>query len=165
MRSSFLHSLIMKFKAAVAYYPPCSVATDQLTIPTIILIGEPDDWSPAKDCERWMERRAGKGAPVKLVIYPGAYHSFDLPNVGKKAILRALAQIRRGCCPALSFGNARILGGATGEIDTSSKADSSSDFKRSSDEAMSVIGHFWDVPTNADDVCSEGKTGSRQPTI
>jgi dienelactone hydrolase len=73
----------LKFKAAVAYYPPCSVATDQLTIPTIILIGELDDWSPAKDCERWMERRAGKGAPVKLVIYPGAYHSFDLPNVGK----------------------------------------------------------------------------------
>ena len=31
---------------------------------------------------RRMERRAGKGAPVKLVIYPGAYHSFDLPNVG-----------------------------------------------------------------------------------
>jgi len=73
----------LKFKAAVAYYPPCSVATDQLNIPTIILIGELDDWSPAKDCERWMERRAGKGAPVKLVIYPGAYHSFDLPNVGK----------------------------------------------------------------------------------
>ena len=23
----------------MAYYPPCSVATDQLTIPTIILIG------------------------------------------------------------------------------------------------------------------------------
>jgi len=68
----------LKFKAAVAYYPPCSVATDQLIIPTIILIGELDDWSPAKDCERWMERRAGKGAPVKLVIYPGAYHSFDL---------------------------------------------------------------------------------------
>jgi hypothetical protein len=50
-----------------------------------------------------------------------------------------LAQIRRGCCPALSFGNARILGGATGEIDTSSKVDSSSDFKRLSNEAMSVI--------------------------
>ena len=38
----------LKFKAAVAYYPPCSVATDQLTIPTIILIGELDDWAPAR---------------------------------------------------------------------------------------------------------------------
>ena len=66
----------LKFRAAVAYYPFCSVATDQLTIPTVILIGELDDWTPAKNCERWMEQRAGKGAPVKLVIYPGAYHAF-----------------------------------------------------------------------------------------
>jgi dienelactone hydrolase len=69
----------LKFKAAVAYYPPCSFASDQLSIPTIVLIGELDDWSSAKDCERWMERRAGKGAPVKLVIYPGAYHAFTSP--------------------------------------------------------------------------------------
>jgi dienelactone hydrolase len=68
----------LKFRGAVAYYPLCSVATDQLTIPTVILIGELDDWTPAKDCERLMERRAGKGAPVKLVIYPGAYHAFNV---------------------------------------------------------------------------------------
>ena len=30
-----------------------------------------------------MERRAGKGAPVKLVVYPGAYHSFDNPNLSE----------------------------------------------------------------------------------
>jgi dienelactone hydrolase len=69
----------LKFKAAVAYYPLCGVASKQLTIPTTILIGELDDWTPAKDCERWMALRAGKGAPVKLVVYPGAYHSFDVP--------------------------------------------------------------------------------------
>jgi dienelactone hydrolase len=71
----------LKFKAVVAYYPECSFATDQLTLPTIILIGELDDWTPAADCERWMARRAGKGAPVRLVVYPGAYHSFDDPNL------------------------------------------------------------------------------------
>jgi dienelactone hydrolase len=38
---------------------------------------------PAKDCERWMERRAGKGAPVRLVIYPGAYHAFDAPTLSE----------------------------------------------------------------------------------
>jgi dienelactone hydrolase len=70
----------LKFKAVVAYYPECTFATEQLTLPTIILIGELDDWTPARDCERWMERRAGKGAPVKLVVYPGAYHGFDNPN-------------------------------------------------------------------------------------
>jgi dienelactone hydrolase len=72
----------LTFKAAVAYYPLCRVATQQLSIPTIILIGELDDWSPAKDCEGWMQWRAGKGAPVKLVVYPGAYHAFDAPSLG-----------------------------------------------------------------------------------
>jgi dienelactone hydrolase len=69
----------VKFKAAVAYYPLCGVASKQLVIPTIILIGELDDWTPARDCELWMALRAGKGAPVKLVVYPGAYHAFDVP--------------------------------------------------------------------------------------
>jgi dienelactone hydrolase len=73
----------LKFKAVVAYYPECSFATEQLTLPTIILIGELDDWTPARDCERWMARRAGKGAPVKLVVYPGAHHSFDDPNLSE----------------------------------------------------------------------------------
>jgi dienelactone hydrolase len=71
----------LKFKAIVAYYPSCSDATEQLTRPTLILIGERDDWTPASDCERWMARRAGKGAPVKLVVYPGAYHGFDDPDL------------------------------------------------------------------------------------
>jgi dienelactone hydrolase len=69
----------LKFKAAVAYYPLCGVASQHLSIPTVILIGELDDWTPAKDCEHWMVWRAGKGAAVKLVIYPGAYHAFDVP--------------------------------------------------------------------------------------
>jgi dienelactone hydrolase len=70
-----------KFKAFVAYYPPCSVAAEQLTIPGIILIGEVDDWTPASNCERWMDRRAGRGAPVKLTVYPRAYHAFDNPSL------------------------------------------------------------------------------------
>ena len=75
-----------KFNAVVAYYPECSFATEQLTLPAVILIGERDDWTPAADCEQWMARRAGKGAPVKLVVYPGAYHSFDNPDVGKEPL-------------------------------------------------------------------------------
>jgi dienelactone hydrolase len=71
----------LKFKAAVAYYPRCSVATQQLAIPTIVMIGELDDWTPAKDCEQWMQRRADKGAPVELTVYPGAYHAFDNPSL------------------------------------------------------------------------------------
>ena len=71
----------LNFKAAVAYYPMCTLAAPTLTIPTTILIGELDDWASAKDCERWMALRAGKGAPVKLAVYPGAYHAFDVPEL------------------------------------------------------------------------------------
>jgi len=33
-----------------------------------------------------MKRRAGRGAPVDLIVYPGAYHDFDVPALvdGKK---------------------------------------------------------------------------------
>jgi dienelactone hydrolase len=68
-----------KFKAAVAYYPLCSVASEELIVPALIMIGELDDWTPATGCERWMKRRADRGAPVKLIVYPGAYHAFASP--------------------------------------------------------------------------------------
>ena len=70
-----------KFRALVAYYPWCSVASDQLTIPALVLVGEADDWSSANECEGWVRRRAGKGAPVRLVVYPGASHDFDNPGL------------------------------------------------------------------------------------
>jgi dienelactone hydrolase len=69
----------LKFKAAVAYFPACGFASEELIVPTLILIGELDDWTPARDCEVWMKRRADRGAPVKLVVYPGAYHAFGVP--------------------------------------------------------------------------------------
>ncbi|MGH6680520.1 MAG: dienelactone hydrolase family protein [Bradyrhizobium sp.] len=72
----------LNFKAAVAFYPRCSAVPAQLAIPTIILTGQLDDWEPPKICERWMRLRNGRGAPVKLVVYPGAYHAFDSPGLG-----------------------------------------------------------------------------------
>jgi dienelactone hydrolase len=69
------------FRAAIAFYPLCSAASERMAIPTLILIGEKDDWTPSNNCERWMELRNGRGASVKLVIYPGAYHAFDFPGL------------------------------------------------------------------------------------
>jgi dienelactone hydrolase len=72
----------LDLKTAVAFYPRCSVASEQLAIPTLILIGELDDWTPAKNCEQWMGLRDGRGAPVRFIVYPGAYHAFDFPGLG-----------------------------------------------------------------------------------
>jgi len=72
----------LTFKAAVAFYPICSVASEALAVPTIVLIGELDDWTPAENCERWMSLRKGTGASAQLIVYPGAYHAFDFPGLG-----------------------------------------------------------------------------------
>ena len=60
------------FVAAIALYPRCSI-TPRLRpdVPLLILIGELDDWTPAKDCLPL----AGERVTVK--VYPGVHHSFD----------------------------------------------------------------------------------------
>jgi dienelactone hydrolase len=76
-----------KFRAAIAFYPPCLGFRDNMTVPTLILIGELDDWTPASECRSMVDgrddfgisRHKGADIPVKLIVYPGAYHAFDMP--------------------------------------------------------------------------------------
>ena len=77
-----------KFRAAAAFYPPCLGLKDSMTVPTLILIGELDDWTSAKECRNLAEgrddygisRQKGLGVPIELIVYPGAYHDFDIPG-------------------------------------------------------------------------------------
>jgi|SRR5579871_2412294 len=69
------------FKAAAAFYPPCANEADAtLAIPTLILVGAKDEVTPAADCTVLAKRQAP--GMVKLVVYPGAAHGFDLPEFG-----------------------------------------------------------------------------------
>jgi dienelactone hydrolase len=76
-----------KFSAAIAFYPPCLDFKDDMTVPTLILIGELDDWTPASECRNLVEgrddygisRQKGSGVPISLIVYPGAHHAFDIP--------------------------------------------------------------------------------------
>ena len=68
-----------RFKAAIAFYPYCR-SDNTFTIPTLILIGEADDWTPAAACRHMMAMQQG-GTPVRLIVYPGAHHGFDLPTL------------------------------------------------------------------------------------
>lgn len=78
-----------KFRAAIAFYPPCLGFKDNMTVPTLVLVGELDDWARASECRNLVEgrddygisRRSGDGVPIKLIVYPGAYHSFDAPGL------------------------------------------------------------------------------------
>jgi dienelactone hydrolase len=71
----------LEFRSAVAFYPPCRGFTGRLSLPTRIFIGDEDNTTPAKDCERFMERQSNSPADIKLVVYPGANHGFDNPSL------------------------------------------------------------------------------------
>jgi dienelactone hydrolase len=75
------------FRVAVAFYPSCRTALDRSSdwippvAPVHILMGAADDWTPAPPCQDLGEKAKAAGSPIDVVIYPGAYHDFDHPNM------------------------------------------------------------------------------------
>ncbi|WP_296346287.1 dienelactone hydrolase family protein [Reyranella sp.] len=84
-----------KFRAGVALYPQCRGMSGLMTAPTLILIGELDDWTPAAACRAMVageaesgtyappygKRESGDRSMLELVVYPDTYHSFDAANL------------------------------------------------------------------------------------
>ena len=74
-----------KFRGAIGFYPHCLGFKGNMTVPTLVLIGELDDWSLATECRNMVDgrddwgisRQKDQGVPIKLIVYPGAYHAFD----------------------------------------------------------------------------------------
>ena len=69
----------VSFVSHLPIYPPCFVDpenTDFTDAPIHILIGENDNWTPAKPCIELVKKINKKGN-VGLTIYPNAHHSFD----------------------------------------------------------------------------------------
>jgi len=74
-----------KFRSGVAFYPGCEGASGLMMAPTLVLVGELDDWTPAVPCRGMVDgkspigaaRQPGDRSMVELGIYPDAYHSFD----------------------------------------------------------------------------------------
>jgi len=70
---------------AIAFYPGCRVPFESgkwsSRLPLLILIGEADDWTAAAPCKDMVAAAKAAGEPVEIVIYPGAYHDFDHPDL------------------------------------------------------------------------------------
>jgi len=87
------------FAAAVAFYPGCRMPAEsgrwRARLPLLILIGGADDWTPAASCEVLAASARAAGDRVSLTVYPGAYHSFDHPNLPVRTV-RGLAFTANG---------------------------------------------------------------------
>jgi dienelactone hydrolase len=76
-----------KFGAAAAFYPACDSFKGVMTVRTLIVIGERDDWASADACRKFaageddmgISRQRGESAPIQLIVLPDASHGFDLP--------------------------------------------------------------------------------------
>jgi dienelactone hydrolase len=73
------------FGAAVAVYPGgCRAArNDVLGRPLLLLIGGADDWTLPGPCLELVGRLRERGGEAEIVVYPGAYHYFDLEGQEK----------------------------------------------------------------------------------
>ena len=72
------------FRSAVVFSPGCRRLRDtawSARLPTLILIGAKDDWSPASVCEQMVAGARGRTARAAIQIYPNAYHDFDHPDL------------------------------------------------------------------------------------
>jgi dienelactone hydrolase len=65
------------FAVAILYYPYCRPGGAVVKMPTLVLVGERDDWASAKECRAMMALRSGAGAAERLIVYPGAQHGFN----------------------------------------------------------------------------------------
>jgi dienelactone hydrolase len=71
------------FRSAVAFYPDCRRLREtawSARIPTLILIGSADDWTPAVTCQQMVAGARGRSARAVIIVYPGAHHDFDGPD-------------------------------------------------------------------------------------
>ena len=87
----------LRFKAVVAFYPPCANQADAaLQAPTLILVGAADEVTPAADCDSLAKAQPDGDANLSLVVYPNAAHGFDNPEFpGGKRVLGMWLQYDR----------------------------------------------------------------------
>ena len=76
------------FSRAIVYYAVCcEVLPWKVTIPVLMLFGSEDHVTPAKACQQVAKESATEDM-VKIVVYPGAYHSFDNSALPAKTTYR-----------------------------------------------------------------------------
>src|SRR5215472_8093771 len=95
-----------RFRAAILYYPGCGIPGANLTAPTLILIGDKDDWTPADRCRDLVARgRTARRSPstsTPASITPSTSRNCGLASatpsvIGSNTTSRRRAMRKRRC--------------------------------------------------------------------
>jgi len=91
------------FVAAIGIYPGgcASLTHEKVVRPVLILTGEADDWIPPAACLEMTRAMRAAGADVRIEVFPGARHYFDVEGLAR-TILPDVGNDNRpgGCCGA-----------------------------------------------------------------
>lgn len=74
-------------RAAITFYPGCGALVRRAPgwsspVPLLMLLGEADDWTPARQCQALAARAPAR---IELILYPGAHHNFDHPSAPQRS--------------------------------------------------------------------------------
>lgn len=71
------------YRASVGVYPGgcVSLVHEQVIRPLLVLIGAKDDWTIPGPCIEMVEAMRARGAEAEIVVYPDAYHYFDVEGL------------------------------------------------------------------------------------
>jgi dienelactone hydrolase len=85
------------YRAIAAYYPYCRLLAGVRYVyksPTIVFVGEKDDWTPPVECIKAKNAGIVTGAEFEVIAYPNAYHGFDQPRPMRKVMGYTMAYDR-----------------------------------------------------------------------
>ena len=80
------------FAAHLPFYPPCFIKPDNPTFtqaPVHILIGDDDDWVPAKPCVELVDEVSLFADNMEITTFPDAHHSFDRASTDIRLVPKA----------------------------------------------------------------------------
>jgi dienelactone hydrolase len=86
------------FAAAIGIYPGgCkSLVGERAVRPLLVLIGGADDWTPAAVCREMVDAMRARGSDVSIVVYPGAYHYFDVEGLERTELSEVENELKPG---------------------------------------------------------------------
>lgn len=85
-RAAVLPNSGLKAALHVVIYGGCSQYGTTTGAPVLHLMGDKDDYNSVEPCQDMTDKTNARGGQTRLVVYPGALHGFDRPEIRRQYI-------------------------------------------------------------------------------